>query len=64
MANETANDLAILKINLDLLASNRCAPWTRPVGPMNYGGAALACAKAKPADKAQICDQDNWQAAF
>lgn len=64
VANETANDLAILKINLDLLVANRCAPWTRPVGLMNYGGAALACAKAQPAEKAAMCDQDSWKAAF
>lgn len=64
VANETANDLAILKINLDLLVANRCAPWTRPVGLMNYGGAALACAKAQPADKPALCDQDSWKAAF
>ena len=64
VANETANDLAILKINLDLLAANRCTPWSRPVGLMNYGGAALACARAVPADKAALCDQDSWKAAF
>jgi hypothetical protein len=64
VANETANDIAILKINLDLLTANRCSPWTRPVGVMNYGGAALACAKAAPADKPAQCDQDAWKAAF
>jgi hypothetical protein len=64
VANETANDLAILKINLDLLSANRCSPWTRPVGLMNYGGAAIACAKAAPADKPAQCDQDSWKAAF
>ncbi len=64
VANETANDIAILKINLDLLSANRCSPWTRPVGMMNYGGSALACAKALPADKPAQCDQDSWKAAF
>lgn len=64
VANETANNIAILKINIDLLSANRCSPWTRPVGVMNYGGAALACAKAAPADKAALCDQDDWKAAF
>jgi len=64
VANETANDIAILKINLDLLSANRCAPWTRPVGLLNYGGSALACAKAAPADKPAQCDQDAWKAAF
>ena len=64
VANETANDIAILKINLDLLSANRCTPWTRPVGMMNYGGSALACAKAAPADKPAQCDQDAWKAAF
>lgn len=64
VANETANDIAILKINLDLLSANRCSPWTRPVGLLNYGGSALACAKAAPADKPALCDQDSWKAAF
>jgi hypothetical protein len=64
VANETANDLAILKINLDLLVANRCPAWGRPVGLMNYGGSALSCAKALPADKAAKCDQDSWKAAF
>ena len=64
VANETANDIAILNINLSLLSANRCAPWSRPVGMMNYGGSALACAKAAPADKPALCDQDGWKAAF
>jgi hypothetical protein len=64
VANETANDIAILKINLDLLSANRCSPWIRPVGMMNYGGAALDCVKAAPADKPAQCDQDAWKAAF
>ncbi len=64
VANETANDIAILNINLGLLVANRCSPWTRPVGMLNYGGSALACAKAAPADKPAQCDQDDWKAAF
>lgn len=64
VANETANDIAILKINLDLLNANRCSPWTRPVGMMNYGGSALACANAATADKPAQCDLDGWKAAF
>ena len=64
VANETANDIAILNINLGLLTANRCSPWVRPVGMMNYGGSALACAKAAPADKPAQCNQDDWKAAF
>jgi hypothetical protein len=61
---QTANDLAVLKMNLDLLNVNHCPTWTRPVGVMNYADAALACANAAPAERADKCDKASWKASF
>lgn len=64
VSSQTANDLAVLNMNLGLMNANSCKPFGRPVGLMNYSEAALACAQAAPADRAAKCDKAEWKASF
>lgn len=64
LAAELQNDIAFLKINLDLMAANKCPMPTRPVSDMMYALPASECALAQmrsDPDKDAKCDRSKWQ---
>lgn len=64
LAAELQNDIAFLKINLDLMAANKCPMPTRPVSDIMYAVSASECALAQmksDPDKDAKCDRSKWQ---
>ena len=58
-----SNSLALVGMNLTLMAQNKCPPRQKPVNPMIYFGEALDCeiATQKGEKDSPRCKMDTWQ---
>lgn len=59
---QIANSLSLIRINLDLMAQNKCPSRKIPVDPMIYLGEALDCELAlrKGENDPVACKRESW----
>lgn len=59
----TSNSLALARINIELMAQNKCPPRKDPVDPMIYLSEALDCeiATQKGESNSDKCKLDGWR---
>jgi hypothetical protein len=60
LATEIANELAIVKINLDLMRDHNCPMPKVPVVPETYANAARTCVAAKEGSREALCNRARW----
>lgn len=60
---EISNALAIARMNLDLMAYNKCPGRIKPVNPMIYMNEALDCnlQRLKEVKDAPACNMQDWK---
>ncbi|MCC7267878.1 MAG: hypothetical protein IT546_11130 [Caulobacteraceae bacterium] len=60
-AAEEQNVLALLKMNLDLMAAAKCSLPTKPITRGGYQAGGLACANSSGSTETMVAACSNWK---